>query len=126
MAMTKPTLGLVVLRSSDIEALLTFYRAIGLSFMEEKHGSGPMHYSCQLGTTVIEIYPGAAPVPQDFRDSGATLLGFNVASLDAILDAMKLMNVPVLTVPKRSAWGRRAVVQDPDGRAVELNEPIQA
>jgi lactoylglutathione lyase len=120
--MTEPTIGLIVLRSGSVEASLAFYRAIGLSFIEEKHGSGPVHYSCVLGPTVIEIYPGEAQEPQDYRGSGSTLLGFKVASLDAVLDTMKMMGAPVLTAPKRSAWGRRAIVQDPDGRAVELSE----
>jgi lactoylglutathione lyase len=122
--MALPTLGLLVLRSRRIKEMLAFYRAIGLSFVEERHGSGPVHYSCQLGTTVIEIYPGADQEPQDYRGSSTTLLGFNVASLNTVLDAMKLLTSPILTPPKSSAWGKRAVVQDPDGRAVELCEPV--
>jgi predicted enzyme related to lactoylglutathione lyase len=122
--MTEITLGLLVLRSSDMDAALTFYRAIGLAFVEEQHGSGPVHYSCILGATVIEIYPGSAQEPLDLGGSGATMLGFNVASLDAVLDALKQIGAPILTTPKVSAWGRRAVVHDPDGRAVELNEPV--
>ena len=120
-----PTLGLIVLRSSRMEASLAFYRAIGLSFVEERHGSGPVYYSCQLGATVIEIYPGAAQEPQDHRGSGSTLLGFTVGNLDSVLDAMRLLDVPILTAPKTSAWGRRALVQDPDARAVELNEAVK-
>ena len=81
-----------------------------------------VHSSCELGSTVIEIYPGEVQEPQDYRGSGSTFLGFKVASLDAVLDPIKIIKVPVLTAPKRSVWGRRAVVQDPDGRAVELNE----
>ena len=122
--MAELTLGLVVLRSSRIEASLAFYRAIGLSFVEEKHGSGPIHYSYRLGSTVIEIYPGNVQEAQDYRGSGATLLGFNVVSVEAVLDIMKPMGVTVLTAPRSSVWGRRAVVQDPDGRAVEINEPV--
>ncbi len=119
------TLGLLVLRTSQVEAKLTFYRILGLAFVEEKHGAGPVHYSCQLGRTVIEIYPGSAQEPLDYRKSGATLLGFNVASLDGVLDAMRRIGVPVLTDPKTTVWGRRAVLKDPDGRAVELNEPMR-
>jgi predicted enzyme related to lactoylglutathione lyase len=122
--MTEPVLGLIVLRSGDLVASLAFYRAIGLSFVEERHGSGPVHYSCQSGTTVIEIYPETAQQPQDYQGGGATLLDFNVKSLDAVLERMKPLDVPVLKSPKSSTWGRRAVVQDPDGRAVELNEPV--
>ena len=120
--MPEPTLILIVLRSSHIEASLAFYRAIGLSFEEEKHGSGPVHYACRLGATVIEIYPEAAQDPQDYRGSGSTLLGLTVGLLDAVLNEMRVLSVPILTAPKASTWGRRAVVQDPDGRAIELNE----
>jgi predicted enzyme related to lactoylglutathione lyase len=123
--MTELTLGLLVLRSSQMEASLAFYHAIGLSFVEEKHGSGPIHYSCRVGASVIEIYPGSAREPQNHQESGATLLGFNVSSLDTVLDTLKQIGAPVLTDPKMSAWGRRAVVQDPDGRAVELLQPIR-
>ena len=122
--MTELMLGLLVLRSSQIEASLTFYRALGLAFAEEKHGSGPVHYSSRVGATVIEIYPGLVQEPLNYRGSGATLLGFSVASLDAILDALKQIDTPILTAPMVSAWGRRVVVQDPDGRAVELNELV--
>lgn len=123
--MTGTTLGLVVLRTGNVDMALAFYRAIGLSFVEEKHGSGPVHYSCQVGEVVLEIYPGSPQEPRDYRSSGATMLGFNVASLDAALNKMKLINAPILTTPKTSSWGRRAVVQDPDGRAIELNEPLK-
>ena len=123
--MAEPTLGLIVLRSIHMEATLAFCRAIGLSFVEERHGSGPVHYSCLLGATVIEIYPGAAQDALDHRGSGSTLLGFNVDSLEVVLEGMRLLNVPIRTAPKTSGWGRRAVVQDPDGRAVELNEPVK-
>jgi hypothetical protein len=68
---------------------------------------------------------GAAQELQDYRGSGSTLLGFNVGNLDAVLDAMRLLNTPVLTAPKASAWGRQAVVLDPDGRTVELNEAVK-
>lgn len=122
--MTPPTLGLLVLRTHQMEAVLVFYRALGLAFEPEKHGSGPVHYSCRLGATVLEIYPGSPQQPIDHRGSGATLLGFGVASLDSTLEALRPLAVEILTAPRSSAWGRRAVIKDPDGRAIEISEPL--
>jgi hypothetical protein len=52
-----PQLSLIVIRATDIEETMGFYRAIGLAFQEEQHGSGPLHYSCTLDGVVLEIYP---------------------------------------------------------------------
>ena len=65
--MTNPSLSLLVVRSSRLEASLAFYRALGLSFVEEQHGSGPIHYSTRLGDTVLEIYPGESAAPMNRR-----------------------------------------------------------
>ena len=48
--MPETTLSLMVLRTDNIEAVLAFYQAIGLQFQQEQHGSGPIHYSCEIGT----------------------------------------------------------------------------
>ncbi|MBV9850371.1 MAG: VOC family protein [Armatimonadetes bacterium] len=85
--MTSPTLGLVVLRAADVDRMLAFYHALGLEFVQERHGNGPIHYSCDLGGTIIEIYPGKSGVAPDRRSGGATMLGFQVVSLDATLAA---------------------------------------
>ena len=122
-----PTLNLLVLRAADVQASLRFYQALGLSFVQEQHGTGPVHFSCELGAMVIEIYParargGGAGAP-DRRDAGATIVGFRVESLAAVIDALAREGAVVLTAPQDTPWGKRAVVSDPDGRAVELNEP---
>ncbi len=51
------------------------------------------------------------------------MLGFRVASLEPALEALEPLGVRILTPPRTTPWGRRAVVQDPDGRAVEISEP---
>ncbi len=47
----------LVLRSSDMEQLRSFFEGFGLRFAEEKHRSGPLHYAVQAGLRVLEIYP---------------------------------------------------------------------
>jgi lactoylglutathione lyase len=121
--MTLLSLALLVLRTGHLDDSLAFYRAVGLALVEEKHGSGPAHYACQIGDVVLELYPGTTQDLIDHRSSGATMLGFNVASLDAVLAAIEQTGARILSSAKTTLWGRRAVVQDPDGRAIELNEP---
>jgi lactoylglutathione lyase len=120
-----PSLGLLVLRVSDMPASIAFYRALGLEFVEEQHGTGPVHYSCQLNGIVIELFPGKPGSAPDRRNAGATMIGFQVNDLDIVLENVSAMGAMILTPPQVSNWGRRAVIQDIDGRAIELNQPAQ-
>ena len=120
--MTQVSLGLVVLRAGDLEKSLAFYEAVGLNFVQEQHGSGPVHYACEVGGMVIEIYPGDPGTAPERKSGGATMLGFSVPALDETLKALADLGFSPTSPPKNSAWGRWVVITDPDGRAVELNE----
>ncbi len=121
-----PGLSLLVLRSARLEATLAFYRALGLTFVQEQHGGGPVHFSAQMGDLVMEIYPGTEGASLDRKAGGATMLGFRIASVDGTLAAVQSIGAVVITAAAQSPWGRRAVVADPDGRAVELSEPLES
>ncbi len=120
--MSRPALNLVVLRAANLEISLKFYQSLGLEFVQEQHGNGPIHYSCEIGSTVIEIYPGKPGTAPDRKNAGATTIGFQVENLDAVVKTLEDNRISILTAPQESQWGRRAVVQDPDGRAVELSQ----
>jgi len=119
--MTGTQLHLVVIRSADIERAATFYRLLGLEFVKHSHGSAPEHFACELGQAVFEIYPRRS----EMDSTSATRLGFHVPSVDRTVAELGKQGVPVLSPPKNSPWGRRAVVADPDGHTVELMEPRQ-
>lgn len=112
----EPALCLLVIRSSDLARSRRFYEALGLTFSEEQHGNGPRHLACQFGQAVFEIYP----LESAEQCTSAARLGFRVANVDralaAALEAGGAMKAPA----KDGRWGRRAVVTDPDGHAVEL------
>jgi catechol 2,3-dioxygenase-like lactoylglutathione lyase family enzyme len=56
--MAEVALDVVVLRSADMSAARAFYEAVGLTFVAEKHGSGPDHLAATLaGGVVLELYP---------------------------------------------------------------------
>ena len=112
-----PALSLLVLECNDIDAAKEFYELLGLSFVSERHGSGPLHYSVTLGSMVLEIYPRKAGAM-----SAPLRIGFRVTALDAAIERLRSAGARVTREPHDSAWGRRAVVSDPDSNRVELTE----
>jgi len=117
----KPILSLVVIRSQDIERLAEFYSIIGLHFEKHRHGSGPDHFSYESGMSVFEIYPRQG---DDDSTTGARL-GFHVLSVDSVVEKLEGAGARVISIPKDSPWGRRAVVEDPEGHRVELTESVE-
>ena len=110
------TLSLVVLQSLQPEAVKEFYCLLGLSFIEEQHGNGPMHYSTTMGSLVLEICPsknGSPPTP--------LRIGFKVPCVDRTIEILRSRGTRIIREASDSPWGRRAVVEDPDGNRVELN-----
>ena len=105
-------LNLIVLRTTRIEEMRTFYSALGARFEKERHGNGPEHYAATLDDDlVLELYPsvdGAMP------DSGLRL-GVRVDNIEETL-----RSIGQSVAPRQTQWGLRAVVRDPDGRTVEL------
>ena len=123
--MSKPIVNLVVLRAADLASARSFYEMLGLSFVQEQHGSGPVHLSCERGGMVLELYPGKPGQSLERLNAGATMLGFVVESVDMTLEKLNLLKVTLVTPPKESPWGKRMVVLDPDGRAIEVSEPAR-
>jgi predicted enzyme related to lactoylglutathione lyase len=107
-------LNLLVLKSHQLDRVKDFYTAMGITFVEERHGDGPLHLSARVGEVVLELYP-----LQDGEADSTTRLGFAVPDLDAVLARL---GAAVVSGPAMTPWSRRAVVKDPDGRRVELVE----
>ncbi len=114
--MNNVALNLVVLRSPDLARAAAFYSRLGLQFSQHQHDSGPQHYAAELGGGVFELYPLAADGPSTL----GTRIGFSVPSLDSVVAALSDFPGVIISPPKDSEWGRRAVVADPDGHRVEL------
>lgn len=107
---------LIVLKTHQLDRLRDFYSALGISFVEEKHGNGPTHLAGRVGEVMLELYP----LPADAGPADSTTrLGFAVPDLDAVVAKL---GAAVVSGPRTTEWGRRAVARDPDGRKVELGE----
>lgn len=115
-----PSLNLVVLRVTDLEASASFYRQLGLQFAQHRHGNGPEHYAAETPGGVFELYA----LSNKLEASKGTRIGFCVPSVDeAVAKVRPLSPASILSEPKPSEWGKRAVIADPDGHRVELTEP---
>lgn len=116
-------MGSLVLFSSSPAAAAAFYRALGVPLQDEDHGSGPVHFAAELGPVHLAIYPADVPGRAGGRRcGGSTFPGFYVESLDHAAQALDEAGAPVLTGHQQVPWGCRIVVEDPDGRAVEVNQ----
>jgi lactoylglutathione lyase len=113
----------LVLFAADVNTTADFYRAIGLELEHEDHGEGPVHFATELGGVHFAIYPtdvrGRAPAR---RAVGSSFPGFYVAALDEVTESLRQLGASVLTEHEQMPWGCRVVVEDPDGRAIEVND----
>lgn len=117
--MADASLSLLVLKTRRPEKLREFYASLGIDLAEERHGTGPVHYAGRVGDAVLEIYP----LPDDTTPADATTrLGFVVDGVAEVVEALRAVGTRVDGEPRATKWGLRAVVRDPDGRAVELTQ----
>jgi len=113
----------LVLYAARPAATAAFYRALGLTLDEEDHGEGPVHFATELGPVHFAIYPADAPGRAAQRRSGGSLFpGLYVDSLDRAAAALARAGARVLTGHQQMPWGCRIVAEDPDGRAIEINQ----
>ena len=111
-------LNLLVIRVANLAKSRAFYEALGLSFNEERHGSGPIHLSAQLDGSVLELYPMTSSSPT----TTGTRFGLLAFGIDGIVDRALTAGGSLVTAAADSPWGRRVVVADPDGHKIELVE----
>lgn len=106
-------LTLLVLRCRDLEASRGFYAALGLVIVPEQHGTGPAHYSCQLGSTVLELHPASGPTSN-------VRVGVSIPDVAAAIEAIRAVGGRVEREPTTEP--HTALVRDPDDNPVELSQ----
>lgn len=105
------SVSLLVLRCSDIERSVAFYSALGLAFKREQHARGPAHYSCEIGTTVLELYPKTR------ADTSGLRVGLRVDREQVSLENIAALGGRILsTGPDSNSF----VLRDPDRHTIEL------
>jgi catechol 2,3-dioxygenase-like lactoylglutathione lyase family enzyme len=116
----KLAVSLLVLRCKDVEVTRRFYEHLGLVFVEEKHGSGPRHWAWENAGFVLELYPTT-----DDQSPDNVRLGFSTPLLaDLAGNIRHASDVTVLKQPYATADRLIMLLQDPDGRKVEISQML--
>ena len=112
-------ISLLVIKTNQLEKQKTFYESLGLIFQKEKHGKGPEHFSSEIKEQnfVFEIYP--LPKNQTIPDT-TTRLGFRVDDLEKTIQTISQIGGKIKNEIRETSWGTLAVVEDLDGRSVEV------
>ena len=110
-------INLLVIRSHNPQALSVQYAALGMEFSFHKHGNGPYHYAAEFNGQVFEIYPVQ---DKNCNVDSHVRIGFEVGKLDALLKQLSDSNWIISSPIKHTEWGTIAVLQDLDGRKIEL------
>jgi transcriptional regulator with XRE-family HTH domain len=107
---------LLVLRVADLEVSRAFYAGLGLELVAEQHGNGPLHYSCTMEQTVMELYPCTERSPRSSR----LRFGFQARkdAIDRLCSSGFLKERPrvIRSLPQSKVY----LVRDPDENSIEL------
>lgn len=112
-------LSLLVIKTDKMQEQHDFYTLLGFTFEYHKHDKGPYHFASTGSAWVLEIYP--LPKSNSVPDN-TTRLGFHVPFLQNMIDKLKASGIKIVAEPAQTAWGFSAIVEDCDGRKIELTE----
>lgn len=112
-------INLLVLRTETPELLKQQYEHLGFEFEHHQHGKGPMHFASENGGFVLEIYPLTRSMN---KADGSLRLGFSIENFELKMQDLAQTTWNILSQPKETTWGMTALVQDLDGRKIELKE----
>ena len=112
-------LNLLVIRTSDPEKLKTQYEYLGFSFVYHNHENGPFHYSTNINGVIFEIYPLTKSMT---KADGSLRLGFDIENLENKLEELRKTDWNIISEIKETQWGNCSIIQDLDGRKVELKQ----
>ena len=110
-------LKLLVLRCANIDKAKQFYQILGFNFVKEKHGKGVEHYAAENNGFVLELYPLALNQSPD-----TSRLGFIVDDIFTLSKKLKAYSeISIVHNIKESQRGIMMLIQDPDGRKIEIS-----
>lgn len=110
----------IIINTGRPEAMLQFYGRLGLEFEKKQISKGGECHKAFIGPVELTLYTVKATAGARAPDMQLT---FQIGGLDAVVaDLVKIENVQCLMDPTLLPDGNKAILLDPDGRAVELVE----
>lgn len=110
-------LNLLVIRTEKPELLKNQYELLGFEFDYHQHGNGPFHFASEIDGFVFEIYPLTKSME---KADNSIRLGFNIEELETKMKQLENSNWVIKSPLSETEWGLTSVVQDLDGRKIEL------
>src|SRR5258708_20783080 len=101
-----PWLNSIVFYVKNLASSLAFYRALDLTFVQEQHGSGAVHYSSTSGGILLEIYPEKESEREQAHYANTLRIGFQVQSVDETLQKLANLAIFPQKPAKDSSYGR--------------------
>lgn len=114
-------LNLLVLRTAEPESLKDMYELLGFHFEYHKHGNGQHHFASEFEGFVLELYPLVNPEGSRCEN---VRLGFEIENLTSVLKRLHGSNWKILKELTNTEWGQIALIQDLDGRKIELKNKL--
>lgn len=114
-------LSYIVLYCKDLNASRHFYGLVGLVFVEERHGRGPLHFSADVSGVTVELYP----LKGSPSDAKPQRVGFAITDFAAAVGRLRAAGFEPMELTETPA-PERAGFLDPDGRFVDLSADTPA
>jgi len=108
----------LTLYTLDVVTTADFYRMLGIPLAPADGG----RMVGEVDGGRIAIAPAGTGDVALAAAAGTDMIGFEVESVDEAVERAATNGAVVLRAPQAVSWGRRAILSDPDGRAVELVE----
>jgi hypothetical protein len=113
----------VILWSDRVERVVGFYRSLGVPFELEDHGDGHPHHAADFAGVHFAVFPAATKGRGRRRgESGCVQVSLSVKSLEALEPVLRRLGAPVLIERQEGPWGVRVVIEDPDGRPLQITQ----
>jgi hypothetical protein len=106
----------VTLKAADIEETANVFRAVGLEFTQEQHGSGPVHLPSTNCALVVEIYPAKGV------DASGVMIGIEVTALRNVAEKCEELGVTIRQGIAQAGDFQRMILQTPESADIFVHE----
>lgn len=111
----------ITINSNQPDNLVRFYSLIGFQFKLKKVEKGSQVWSGELQGMQMEIFG----ISESFTQrSPSVQFSFQVPELQSTVDQIRPLGVQIMMEPLEMSTGIMCFMMDPDGRSVELIQPL--
>lgn len=111
--------GAVILLVSNMEKSIKFYNDILELPIKSRAKDWTEFFN---NDTVLALHPAPKKKKRILKTGSGILVGFEVSDLDSTVKKLKEKRVKFFKKPKEEAFGKHAIVQDPDGHLISIAE----